>query len=187
MTKHRYFIPVIVLLLLIFSLISSAHLSQPLRAKQAQQAHWQSLQALLPSSMQHKALSFEQRQLSDDKAISTYYAVKQHDIITAWIIPVRMQGFADTIESWVVIDTQGAVQNVHIAQHKESASLIKSHFDSNSAWLRTLTGLSLQQANAIDHISQATISSRAVVQSVQHALYTLSQQHNTFNLKDANE
>src|SRR5690554_5681526 len=98
MTKHRHFSPVIVLLLLIFSLISSAHLSQPLRAKQAQQAHWQSLQALLPSSMQHKALSFEQRQLSGDKAISSYYAVKQHDITTAWIIPVRVQGFADTIE-----------------------------------------------------------------------------------------
>lgn len=178
MIKPAHYIAAAVFLLLAFTLVSTAHLSKPLRLQQAQQAHWQTLQNLLPESMQNPDITFETIELTqqDSSESTAYYVARQQNAVIARIIPIRRQGFVAAIESWVVIDQQGTVLSVHIVAHKESASLIGQHLHNNSVWLQSFHGWSMDKSQAIDHITQATISSRAVIQSVQQALLFAQQQ-----------
>jgi len=190
MIKPAHYIATAVLLLLAFTLVSTAHLSKPLRLQQAQQAHWQTLQNLLPESMQNPDITFETLKLmqQDSSETTFYYVAKQNNAAIARIIPVRRQGFVAAIESWVVIDQQGRVVGVHIAEHKESASLIGDHLDMHSPWLEGFKGLSIENnIPSIDHITQATISTRAVIQSVQQALRVAQEQQNSLNEQNPHE
>lgn len=171
-----------VLLLLATALVLTAHLTQPLRLQQAQQAQWQLLQAMLPVAMQLVDSHFEivkadtSSQVSADK-VPFYYRISDGEKMLALIIPIRARGFVDQIESWIVLDPQGKVVKVHIVRHKESASLIGTHWDKHSAWLNAFTGRTLQDVDEIDQITQATISSRTVIQSVQQVLLFFQQQN----------
>lgn len=182
MIKTKNWHAAAVIVLLATALVLTAHLTQPLRLQQLQQAQWQLLQAMLPEAMQLVDSHFEivkadtSSQVSADR-VPFYYRASDDEKILALIIPIRGQGFVHQIESWIVLDPQGRVLKVYIVQHKESPSLIGKHWDKHSAWLNAFTGRTLQDVDEIDQITQATISSRTVIQSVQQALLFFQQQN----------
>jgi electron transport complex protein RnfG len=110
------------------------------------------------------------------------HRVRQGERILAVVVPVTSaQGYGGAIRLIVGIDRTGTVTGVKVLEHRETPGLGDRIDPARSDWIARFTGTSLgdpaperwqvqRDGGAFDQISGATISSRAVVRAVRHAL-----------------
>ena len=100
--------------------------------------------------------------------------------------PVVARGYNGPIELGLGLGYDGSIAGLMILQHRETAGLGDQIHQDNSSWLSGLVGHSLhnpdawalqQDGGAIDGISGATVSQRAVLRAIERALtyYRLNQ------------
>jgi electron transport complex protein RnfG len=89
-------------------------------------------------------------------------------------------GYNGTIESWIAVDTDQSVRGVRVFKHQETPGIGDKIELSVSDWVKIFDGTSLEENNwsiarnggDFDHFSGATITSRAMIDSVKAGLET---------------
>lgn len=152
--------------------------------------------ALLPNALQQLAITFEpisrvdNPQLPANDTATAYRATINGETILL-LIPVQTEAYVGVINSLVAVDQQGIVQKVNILQHQETLGFVSAHKDFNEAFLQQFIGTSLtlpaeqwavkKDGGQFDHITGATVSSRAVIRSVHAALTYQQNNQDGFN------
>jgi electron transport complex protein RnfG len=108
------------------------------------------------------------------------YRARLDQQVTATVMTVIAEaGYVGPIKLLIGIDSRGNIIRVRVSEHRETPGLGDKIEPEKSAWINLFDGAgpgteadwSLRQdGGKIDHISGATITSRAVVQAVQAAL-----------------
>lgn len=136
----------------------------------------------------------DKTQLQLEKPAPLYIA-RNDQMITAVIVPVRFeQAYVSSINSQVAVDKNLTILAVAITEHQESLSLVTAYNDFDPAFLAQFNGIKLQDlagekwtvkkdGGHFDQITGATVSSRAVVQSVYRALRYVEKE-NLLEIKD---
>ncbi len=86
-----------------------------------------------------------------------------------------MDGYHGEIDMMVGVDVQGSINNLLVVSHQEDWADAVVPLEDGSAWLKQFKGLSLELLNEsaelpIDHISGATITSRAIINAIRECL-----------------
>ncbi len=95
------------------------------------------------------------------------------------IKPVTARGYNGAIELIVGLEIDGSIMGVNVLHHNETENIGDQIDQSNTDWLHVFTGMSVQNTPAedwrirpeggrIDHLSGATVSSRAIVNALRH-------------------
>lgn len=117
--------------------------------------------------------------VADDAVI---YRARQNGEVSAVIVPVvAPDGYTTNIDMIVGIRKDGTLAGVRVVAHRETPGLGDKIEKRKSDWIHTFDGLSLQSpvadqwsvkkdGGAFDQFTGATITPRAVVRSVKHAL-----------------
>ena len=129
-------------------------------------------QAVMESVAPPDALVFSQ--LPYDPAMADdMYAAWQGEVLAGYCVEVTTDGFGGPMKLMVGVSAQGAVTGVAILSHRETPGLGDGVED--ASFLDAFLGLSGtvrigSGANAVEAVSGATESSRAVAQGVSQAL-----------------
>ncbi len=122
--------------------------------------------------------------LGSDEPLPVYRARMDQEPVTAVLTAVAPNGFADKIRLFVAVHPDGEITAVRVIAHHESPGLGDAIEHRKSDWIETFTGLQTSDLLAdmfapawtldrdggdFDHISGATVTSRAVVKAVRNA------------------
>jgi electron transport complex protein RnfG len=108
-------------------------------------------------------------------------------------LAVTQQGYNGEIKLWVGVDHLGTITGVRTVKHRETPGLGDKVMLQVSDWIKGFDGKSLENPTAegwkvrkdggeFDQFTGATITPRAVVQAVHHALIRLTSRANQGNL-----
>jgi electron transport complex protein RnfG len=104
---------------------------------------------------------------------------------TGFIVPaVTQQGYNGEIKLWVGVDQLGKITGVRVVEHRETPGLGDKMLLQVSDWITGFNGKSLENPTSdgwqvrkdggeFDQFTGATITPRAIVQAVHHALIKL--------------
>lgn len=146
-----------------------------------------SLEALLPADLYDNDIISDTLEVVDEKALGTpgpvtvYRARKGDRNSAAVLTPVAPDGYNGAIKLLVAIRSNGTLLGVRVVSHKETPGLGDAIEESRSQWIESFTGRSLQDpgekgwavkrdGGAFDQFTGATITPRAVVNSVYRTL-----------------
>lgn len=119
--------------------------------------------------------------LRPTEASQWYRALRQQRTEVVILPTTTAVAYTDAIRLWVAVDRSGQVLGVRVISHRETPGLGDQIELSKSSWITRFNGTSLTQpeppywqvrtqGGAFDQLTGATITSRAVVQGVYHAL-----------------
>jgi Na+-translocating ferredoxin:NAD+ oxidoreductase subunit G len=145
------------------------------------------LQQLMPAELHDNILLDDPIQFSDTEwlklpSTKTGYIARLHGKTTAFIIPIHApDGYSGSIYSLVSIKIDGTILGVRVISHNETPGLGDKIEIKKSPWILSFIGKSLTNTHdnewsvkkdhgVFDQFTGATITPRAVVQSVHHAL-----------------
>ncbi len=107
------------------------------------------------------------------------YYTRKEDALTGFIFEQSTrQGYNGLIRFWVAIDNDQKIRGVRVIQHQETPGIGDKIETNVSDWIYQFDGLSLsgngrklkKDGGQIDQFSGATITSRAMVNAVNHSL-----------------
>jgi electron transport complex protein RnfG len=123
--------------------------------------------------------------LGDDEPLAVYRARLNQEPVAAILTAVALNGFSGEIRLFIAIHPDGEVAAVRVIEHRESPGLGDLIEHRKSDWIETFTGLQTSEllsdplapawtldrdGGDFDHISGATVTSRAVVKAVRKAV-----------------
>lgn len=123
--------------------------------------------------------------LGSDEALPVYRARNGEQPVAAVLTAVAPNGFSGEIRLLIAIDAGGEVAGVRVIEHRETPGLGDAIEADKSNWIESFTGLdgsSLatnplarewildRDGGRFDHITSATVTSRAVVKAVRNAV-----------------
>jgi electron transport complex protein RnfG len=118
--------------------------------------------------------------LGSDNAQPVYSASAKGQVVTSVLTVTAPDGYVGPIELLVGINRDGSITGVRAIRHKETPGLGDFIDTSKSRWIEVFSGrgpntdgadLALRKdGGAIDHVTGATITSRAVTNAVANAL-----------------
>ncbi len=118
--------------------------------------------------------------LGSDNAQPVYSARAKGQVVTSVLTVTAPDGYVGPIELLVGINRDGSITGVRAIRHKETPGLGDFIDTSKSRWIEVFSGrgpntdgadLALRKdGGAIDHVTGATITSRAVTNAVANAL-----------------
>ena len=119
--------------------------------------------------------------LQSDSAVTVYRARKQHENVLAIFVVSTSRGYAGIIKMIIGVKTDKTLSGVRVVSHSETPGLGDKMETRKSDWIKTFTGLSLQQPGVsqwavkkdngyFDQFTGATITPRAIVNTVKHTL-----------------
>jgi electron transport complex protein RnfG len=123
--------------------------------------------------------------LGSDEPALIYRARKNGEPVAAVLTAVTPNGFSGQIRLLVSVRTNGEVLGVRVIDHRETPGLGDNIEIRKSDWIELFTGLQSSRlladpfasawtldsdGGSIDHITSATITSRAVVKAVRNAV-----------------
>ncbi len=118
--------------------------------------------------------------LSRKNPVPVYRARKDGQTVAVIIQAVAPDGYSGRITLLVAINRDGSVAGVRVTEHRETPGLGDAIETKKSDWIHLFTDKTLTEADhhwrvqrdggAIDQITSATITSRAVVSAVNNAL-----------------
>jgi len=140
-----------------------------------------------PPGLARIAISYSQdplhdkSQKADDTKMSAFPVYVDGQLMAVAIAITETDGYVGPISLLVGIDANGNVTGVRATTHRETPGLGDQIDAGKSDWINSFDGYSLRKLTAerwelqrdgghFDHISGATITSRAVVRSVRQAL-----------------
>jgi len=147
----------------------------------------QQLQQIIPDELHDNAMHLDYFQFSDETAfpqkqvVTAYRARKQGEPVAVILRFAAMDGYNGRINLLAGIDVAGRVTGVRVTSHKETPGLGDGIESERSDWILDFNGKSLQQpapeqwavrrdGGSFDQMTGATITPRAVVNSVKRAL-----------------
>lgn len=116
------------------------------------------------------------------RGATTAYVARRHGQPTAVILPITApDGYSGSIQLLVAIKANGQLAGVRVLKHKETPGLGDKIDAAKSAWIYSFNGKSLRNTDEsgwavkkdhgqFDQFAGATITPRAVVKAVHHAL-----------------
>lgn len=167
--------------------------TRPLREDNQQNLQRAALQAVLPEGLHDNDL-LNDTLITDDKqwlklqAAQPVYIARLQQQVSAFILPARApDGYGGAIELLVGISRDGKLTGVRITRHQETPGLGDAIDLRRSDWVLGFNGLSLQNPASehwtvkkdggyFDQFTGATITPRAVVQSVHNTLLFFAEQ-----------
>lgn len=137
--------------------------------------------AALDNDLEHDTIQVRDPLLGSDKPMTVYRARKAGKPVAAIIEAIAPDGYSGSIAMLVGIRANGQLLGVRVTEHQETPGLGDNIDIRKSNWILQFNRLSLQtpqvdnwkvkrDGGAIDQITSATISSRAVTKAVYHAL-----------------
>lgn len=123
--------------------------------------------------------------LGSDEPVPVYRARLSQDPVAAVLTAVAPNGFSGEIRLFVAVYPDGEVAAVRVIEHRESPGLGDLIEHRKSDWIETFTGLQTsdllsdplapawtldRDGGDFDHISGASVTSRAVVKAVRKAV-----------------
>lgn len=165
--------------------------TEPLIQKQTEAALNRQLAAVLPAGFDNDPAATA-RALANDallggKGKPTLYTARKGGTAIGWALRViAPNGYSGAIHLLVGIDAQGRVVGARVVEHKETPGLGDPIEEAKSDWIHSFNGKSLhdpsgkgwgvkKDGGVFDQFTGATITPRAVVQAVQHALLYVEQ------------
>ena len=165
--------------------------TEPMIQAQAQAALNRQLAAVLPAGFDNDPAA-TRRALAPDallggKGEPRLYQARQAGKVTGVALSVLApNGYSGAIHLLVGVTREGAVSGVRVVAHKETPGLGDPIEEAKSPWIHSFTGKSLadpsgkgwgvkKDGGIFDQFTGATITPRAVVQAVQHALQYVEQ------------
>ncbi len=171
----------------------------PVIAEQARAALGLRLAAVLPSGYTNDPAA-EMRVLPSDpllggKAASLYTARKDGKVYGLAMTSVAPNGYSGAIQLLIGITRDGVISGVRVVSHKETPGLGDPIEETKSKWIFSFNAKSLSDPSGkgwgvkkdggiFDQFTGATITPRAVVQAVHHALQYF-EQHRAELLEEA--
>jgi electron transport complex protein RnfG len=145
------------------------------------------LQALLPAAgydnEPHKDFIFVNNAdlLGSDKALPVYRVRRGERPIAAIVTAIAPNGFSGKIRILASIDVQGEIIGVRAISHTETPGLGDRIEAKKSDWIKGFTGLATgdpmtsewvldRDGGSFDHLTSATVSSRAVLNAARNAV-----------------
>lgn len=186
------FLLAIISLAFISAVVWLAETTKTTRKENAQLRFQQQMRALLPPDLQQQSVTFEPIQITDKEHLklteaATLYRVTSNGGTSLLLIPVEIEAYVGLIHSLVALDKKGVVQQVNILKHQETLGFVSAQKDFSSDFLNQFIGSSLtmptelwavkKDGGQFDHITGATVSSRAVIRSVHAALSYQHKKH----------
>lgn len=118
--------------------------------------------------------------------VTVYRLIHDQQVIRLVFEAVTPQGYSGPIRLLIGLSPSGAVTGVEVISHRETPGIGDKIERRRSAWIEQFTGHTLghpppeqwmvrQDDGAFDAISSATITSRAVIGAIRHALVYFSQ------------
>ncbi len=165
-------------------------ISKPMIAENQRQAQIAALQQVMPSdyfdqSLLDHAFKLPQAQQLNQPESSQGFVARKHGHINGWILPATSRdGYSGDIHLLIGIDVQGNITGVRITAHKETPGLGDKVDYKKSTWVDSFIGANKdnriwavkKDAGDFDQFTGATITPRAVVNSVANTL-NYFQQH----------
>ncbi|MEJ2359852.1 MAG: electron transport complex subunit RsxG [Gammaproteobacteria bacterium] len=135
----------------------------------------------LDNDLEHDTIQVTDPLLGSNKPMTVYRARKNGKPVAAIIEAIAPDGYSGQIAMLVGIRTDGSLLGVRVTDHHETPGLGDNIDIRKSNWILQFNNLSLnnpkpanwkvkRDGGAIDQITSATISSRAVTKAVYHAL-----------------
>lgn len=148
---------------------------------------------VLPSNTYNNALLKDikvyppQPLLGTDEAVTVYRARKNGKPVAAVLTLKALDGYSGTITLLLAVTPKGKVLGVRALQHKETPGLGDKIEKRKSDWILSFNGWKLTPENAsdwavkkdggeFDQFTGATITPRAVIKAIKHALTFVNQQ-----------
>lgn len=174
-------------------------LTNPMIADNQRQAQIAALQEVMPADyfdedLLNNSFALTKPELLHQAAGSQAYVARLNGAINGWIFPVTsVNGYSGNIDLLVGIDQHGQITGVRITAHKETPGLGDKVDYKKSTWVDDFIGTNLSNRNwavkkdggDFDQFTGATITPRAVVDSVADSLAYFQQQRETL-IKAAN-
>ncbi len=165
--------------------------TEPLIQKQTEAALNRQLAAVLPAGFDNDpaatARPLANHALLGGKGKPMLYTARKGGAVIGWALRViAPNGYSGAIHLLVGVDAQGQVVGVRVVEHKETPGLGDPIEEAKSDWIHSFNGTSLhdpsgkgwgvkKDGGVFDQFTGATITPRAVVQAVQHALLYVEQ------------
>ena len=123
--------------------------------------------------------------LGSDEPLPIYRARLNHEPVAAVLTAVAPNGFTDEIRLFVAVYADGEVAAVRVIEHRETPGLGDAIEHRKSNWIEAFAGLQTSElltnplapawtldrdGGDFDHISGASVTSRAVVKAVRNAV-----------------
>lgn len=135
----------------------------------------------LDNDLEHDTIQVTDPLLGSRKPMTVYRARKDGKPVAAIIEAVAPDGYSGKIVMLVGVRYNGSLLGVRVTEHHETPGLGDNIDTRKSNWILQFNNLSLsnpkpanwkvkRDGGAIDQITSATISSRAVTKAVYHAL-----------------
>ena len=145
-----------------------------------------SLAQVLPEGSFDNALAEDTLMLDSPQGPIKVFRARLKGKVTAVVMKLSPIGYAGPIDLVVGIDADGKVLGVRVLKHKETPGLADQIETSKGRWIFSFDGKSLldpapkdwavkKDGGVFDQFTGATITPRAVVQAVQHALQYVEQ------------
>ena len=146
-----------------------------------------SLHSLIPPARHDNDLFTDITEVSDPELLGTpapvtvYRARRGGEPVAAVLTPVAPDGYSGRIILLVAINHDGTLAGVRVVSHRETPGLGDAVEEERSDWIHSFAGKSLNNPSAkgwkvkrdggiFDQFTGATVTPRAVVEAVYHAL-----------------
>lgn len=173
--------------------------TKPMIADNQRQAQIAALQEVMPASyfnedLLNNSFALPSPEILNQPATSQAYVARLNGAINGWIFPVTsVNGYSGNIDLLVGIDQHGQITGVRITAHKETPGLGDKVDYKKSTWVDDFIATNLNNRNwavkkdggDFDQFTGATITPRAVVNSVADSLAYFQQQREAL-IKAAN-
>ena len=144
------------------------NVTKPLIAQQQEKEKNEALQRTVPGASEYRERSID--------AI-TYYEAYKDDKLIGYILPAKGDGYVDTIDMLVGIDTEGIISGVEILSQEETPGLgarcVKIKHGQTQPWfLEQFKGKKAQSLSlkTIDAITGSTITTDAIIQGLKKSI-----------------
>lgn len=119
--------------------------------------------------------------INPDGKIDVYFARQGSELEAMALLPVVTKGYSGPIKLIVGMDTDGSISGIRVISHRETPGFGAEVHHDKSDWLTIFSGTSLQRQSEqdwdivrdggkFDQLSGATITSRAIINTVHELL-----------------